>query len=211
MTKRLNMTVGDVFGKLTLIGEMLKGISPTGRTIKTAECLCKCGKIGNFSVYKLKSGETKSCGCGCIKKGKDNPNYKGGHCRTALYSNCSGAKNRCTNPNNKDYKNYGGRGIKMYQPWVENTSLMVEYVLTLGDKEGLQIDRIDNNGNYEPGNIRIIPSVLNCQNKSNNVVDADLVREMRISTLTPLEIAEVYNINIWTVYNILNRRCWSNI
>ncbi len=62
-------------------------------------------------------------------------------------------KKRCYNPNNKWYKNYGGRGIKMYEPWITSFVSFLQYVGNRPDR-GYSIDRIDNNGDYEPGNVK---------------------------------------------------------
>lgn len=73
-------------------------------------------------------------------------------------------KDRCTNPKNKDYKYYGGRGIKCSFKSVND---FVNYILNIlkTDLCGLEIDRIDNNGNYEPGNIRFVTHKENCNNR----------------------------------------------
>lgn len=72
---------------------------------------------------------------------------------TSEYRAWVSIKQRCTNPNNKDYENYGGRGIKMHPPWEKSFKLFLDYV---GPKPSARhsIDRINNDGNYEPGNVR---------------------------------------------------------
>ncbi|MEM7556751.1 MAG: hypothetical protein AAF378_22155 [Cyanobacteria bacterium P01_A01_bin.84] len=92
---------------------------------------------------------------------KGKPNFK--HGRTSkkgrpyyLYKLWDEMKQRCFNPNSISYKNYGARGITMYQPWVDNYQSFENYILgNLGERpEEHSIDRIDTDGNYEPGNIR---------------------------------------------------------
>jgi hypothetical protein len=65
----------------------------------------------------------------------------------------NGIRQRCNNPNNPSYKNYGGRGIKMHPPWEASFELFMEDV-GLRPRLGLSLDRVDNNGNYEPENVR---------------------------------------------------------
>ncbi len=88
-----------------------------------------------------------------------------------LYDRWRGIKNRCFNVKVKDYPNYGGRGIKMYPIWVHDFSAFKKYVETLPDFNlSLKIDRIENSGNYEPGNIRMTTDAVNSTNKRNNIL-----------------------------------------
>lgn len=73
-----------------------------------------------------------------------------------LWTTWTSIKQRCLNPNSRGYRNYGGRGIRMHEPWVNDSRGFIEWVeSTLGPRQaGLTLDRIDNEGNYEPGNLR---------------------------------------------------------
>lgn len=75
-------------------------------------------------------------------------------------------KQRCFNPNNPGYKNYGGRGITLYKEWIKKSNPFIDYIKSLPNygKEGLSLDRIDVNGNYEPGNLRWADKNMQCQN-----------------------------------------------
>jgi hypothetical protein len=76
--------------------------------------------------------------------------------------------NRCANPNADNYRFYGGRGIKVAQEWLENSKSFVEWALKNGYKENLEIDRIDNDGDYTPQNCRWVTRLKNANNKRNN-------------------------------------------
>ena len=83
-----------------------------------------------------------------------------------LYRKYHHMKDRCYNPKDKRYARYGGRGIKIYDEWLNNYSLFEKWALDNGYKEGLTIDRIDNDGNYEPSNCRFVSFAENSKKKS---------------------------------------------
>ena len=104
----------------------------------------------------VKAGITKSCGCLLIKEAKKRIpelaklNMTHGMSQTREYHGWEGMIQRCTNPNDASYPDYGGRGIKVCGRWLESFE---NFYADTGKKSiGLSIDRINNNGNYEPGN-----------------------------------------------------------
>lgn len=128
-------------------------------------CKCDCGKYYECTVGQLNAGETISCGC--VRKRKASINAKTGNNRrthgqashnkpSKIYRIWCSMKQRCLNPNNKAWKNYGGRGIGVCDEWKKSFSAFFEHVCTLPfyGELGRSLDRIDNNGNYEPGNVR---------------------------------------------------------
>jgi len=124
--------------------------------------------------------EAKSSGG---KAGVGRP-YSGGRiARHPLYSKWSSIKQRCYNLKNKDYKNYGGRGIKMYSDWINNFESFRLYIeINIGKKEeGYTLDRIDNNGNYEPGNLRWASCKQQTRNRRVTNCNSDLAKELRDS------------------------------
>lgn len=136
---------GKKFGRLTVIE---RAENKNGRIMW--KCQCECGKIVIIQNYNLKSGHTKSCGC----YRKDNPQGKTHNkSNTRLYTIWENIKQRCYNPNNNRYKNYGARGITVCDKWKEFMPFY-NWAMANGYRDDLTIDRIDVNGNYEPSNCR---------------------------------------------------------
>jgi hypothetical protein len=118
-------------------------------------CECDCGNTVIVCGCNLRDGHTQSCGClKSIVTAKRN--FVDGKAMTRLHNVWKQIKQRCTNPNNDNYKNYGGRGITMCQEWQDSFQAFYDYVSNLPhfNEKGRSIDRINNNGNYEPNNIR---------------------------------------------------------
>lgn len=115
-------------------------------------CQCDCGNKKIVEQRNLKTGHTTSCGC----------NYytQGGKCHTKLYKILDGMKGRCQYPKNNRYKYYGARGIKIYEKWLDFKNFE-KWAYENGYKDGLSIDRIDVNGNYEPNNCRWVEKNIN--------------------------------------------------
>ena len=143
--KKLDLT-GKRFGRLTVIEEA--GKAKDGRI--RWQCLCDCGQITETpSTKTLRNGTCKSCGC--IQK--DTPNKQThGMTNTKLFRVWSGMKQRCYYRKHKSYSDYGGRGITICDEWREDFQTFYEWAMASGYQEGLTIDRIDNDGNYEPSN-----------------------------------------------------------
>lgn len=113
-------------------------------------CRCECGKEKVLPVSSVRSGHTKSCGC--YGKEKCKIPKKHGLSYSHEYKSWSGAKERCINLNNKRYDRYGGRGIIMCDRWANSFE---NFFADMGPApKGCSIDRIDNDGNYEPSNCR---------------------------------------------------------
>jgi hypothetical protein len=113
-------------------------------------CQCDCGNSCNRRVGDLRT--RKNCSCGCGKS------FKHGYARTKvhpLYDAWHNIVQRCTNPNRPGFKNYGARGIQVCERWKDFTNFLADILAEIGERPpGLSIDRINNDGNYEPGNVR---------------------------------------------------------
>jgi len=142
---------GQRFGKLTV--QEWAGRS-TGRKALW-NCLCDCGKTSTATGNQLRSGKTKSCGCLRAEEARSRMTHgqAGPTRRTSLYNRWILMRRRCNNPSAADYPRYGGRGIRVCAEWQKSFEAFAAYV---GDPpgQGYSIDRINNDGNYEPGNVR---------------------------------------------------------
>ncbi len=140
---------GVVFGRLTVIG-----LASYGKN-NYWYCECECGNIVSVSLPNLKSGVSASCGC-LHREAASAAKTIHGHAPTSgasgTYSTWCGMKDRCNNSNSKFYVNYGGRGITVCERW---NNKFENFLADMGERPpGLSIDRINNDGNYEPGNCR---------------------------------------------------------
>lgn len=129
-----------------------------------------------------------------------------------------GMKRRVLDTKCKSYPRYGGRGIKIYQPWITSFKEFQKYVKNnLGDRpEGYSIDRIDNDGNYEPGNIRWADAAVQKQNNSQTKMDESMVEAIFILfhkyKKKQVQIMRGFDINNPTaVRNICKCLAWNNI
>lgn len=153
---------GRRFGKLTVV--KLGERSIKGRYRWT--CRCDCGKTTQVFSYNLLNGHTRSCGC--IVSGITQKTHSThGKSNSPLYAVWASMISRCTNRAHISYHNYGGRGISVCSRWKK----FANFYHDMSDcyRMGLQLDRIDNNGNYEPSNCHWVTPIENGKNKRNNV------------------------------------------
>lgn len=146
---------GKTFGRLTVIKRCENYVSPSGTTRSNWICKCQCGKEVKVTTDKLKSGNTKSCGC-LKNEITAQRNHKHGKRQSRLYAIYYAMLNRCNNKKAINYKDYGGRGISVCEEWLGKDGFVnfMNWSLVNGYKDDLTIDRIDVNGNYEPSNCR---------------------------------------------------------
>lgn len=161
MGKFIDLT-GKTFGNLTVIGfAERRGKNYYWR------CRCSCGNFKVINTSGLLNGSTLSCGC--LNRTK---HFKHGLEGTKTYNTWLNIKQRCLNPNCKAYPNYGGRGITICDSWKDNFENFYNYVSALPHfgEVGYTLDRIDNDGNYEPDNVKWSTKTEQARNKSNNVI-----------------------------------------
>lgn len=148
--------------KINMLSVIKKAKSKNKRTYWL--CKCDCGKEIEVMTQDL-TYKTKYS-CGCTRKPKKKGNYKYPNKIDRLYTIWKGMKYRCYKPNSKSYNDYGGRGIKMCEEWIDFNKFQL-WALDNGYDKKLVIDRIDNNKNYEPSNCRWVTIKENNLNKRN--------------------------------------------
>lgn len=161
---RIKNLVGKRFGRLTVIE--FAGLDKDSRALW--KCQCDCGNECVRSSKHLSRGEIKSCGC---LKSEVTIARSTIHemCYTKIYRTWRGMLNRCNDQNNSAY---GGRGIKVCDEWQQDFIAFYNHVSKLehfGEK-GYSLDRINFNGNYEPGNLRWATTKEQARNKRTNVI-----------------------------------------
>lgn len=157
------------YGRLTLIGDR----HPVERRKRLYKCECGKEKYINFTSVNM--GKSQSCGCLAIeilkqRTGKKNSNFKHGFNRgnEPLYKIWQGMKQRCTDKNVKSFHNYGGRGISVCKEWINSFPTFRKWARTHGYKEGLELDRRNNDGDYKPSNCRWVTTSVNARNRRTN-------------------------------------------
>lgn len=147
MRKAIDL-VGVSYGNLTVVS---RGAN-THINKATWNCICSCGNTHNSTASNLKQGKSKSCGCirskrtGNLQRTHSDSNSK-------EFRSWHAMKTRCLNTKYKRYKDYGGRGITIYLDWITSYASFLAYVGRAPSPKH-SIDRIENDGNYEPGNVK---------------------------------------------------------
>jgi hypothetical protein len=159
---------GQRFGRLICI----KDIGRNRFNEAIWECICDCGNTTNVDSSKLRKGNTRSCGCLQRERARES-NFTHGlqfdkdGKTNRIYGIWRRMKQRCEDVNSSDYSRYGGRGIKVCDEWLEFLPFY-NWAIENGYRDNLSIDRISNEGDYEPSNSRWATRKEQNNNKRNN-------------------------------------------
>lgn len=158
--------VGQRYTRLTVIRE--NGRNKHGGVLWL--CECDCGNQIEVSTNSLNKGNTKSCGClyrDYLNNSRPN-SIKHGASKSRLYTIWRDMKLRCYNKKQIGYKNYGARGIKVCNEWLYDFISFKNWAMDSGYQNGLTLDRLDNDGNYEPSNCKWSTPKEQSNHKRNN-------------------------------------------
>jgi hypothetical protein len=155
--KRIEVNKGDKFGRLTVVREL-----PSRKGYRYIDCICNCGKGIQTKLTLLTTKQAKSCGCLRSENINTTSHNKS---RTKLYKVWTSIKQRCVNEKTMAYEYYGGRGITICEDWKNDFNTFYDWAINNGYKIGLTIDRINNNGNYQPNNCRWVTMEVQNSNK----------------------------------------------
>lgn len=200
---------GQVFDRLTVIREVDRRV-PSERTWL---CLCACGNETAVNMNALRRGLTKSCGCIHREMMRDRQ-MRHGLSRTRVYVAWQSMMTRCFNPRRSNYANYGGRGITVCERWRTFDNFLED----MGQPpEGMSLDRIDNEGHYQPGNCRWTTAVEQANNRRPRrrvKLDASAVveiRKQRSNGVPCVVLAEQFGVSAQTITAVANGRTWGHV
>jgi hypothetical protein len=200
-----SIPAGAKFGRLIVTGVGEPSTEKSGARASTSICLCECGNVKQVRNGSLLQGSSQSCGCAtaeareqrCTTHGNGKRNAK-----TAEYKVWTGINRRVFNKNEKSFPDYGGRGITVCERWRQFENFLED--VGKRPSSGHSIDRIDSNGNYEPGNVKWSTRKEQNNNKRNN-------RLMTFygKTMTLVQWSEISQVCRFVIAARLNRLGWS--
>lgn len=159
MSKKIpsSQFIGIEFNWLTIVEAL-----PSKSGHRQVIAKCRCGKQRQYFFDNIRSGKSKSCGCICV------PAFKHGLINHKLYGIWAGIKERCYNKKHTAYPRYGGRGVVMFDGWIDDFKAFYDWAINNGWDDGLDIDK-DFKGDgllYSPDTCSFVTRKQNC-NKRN--------------------------------------------
>jgi hypothetical protein len=214
--QKIKVAPGERFNRLCNITEVDPIISGN-RLVRRFLCICDCGNKTTVRLPDLRHNQVKSCGCLGLetksRNGKNNRTH--GETKTSMYYIWGGMKQRCYNTKSKDYPKYGGRGITVCQEWSESFIAFRDWINTnLGPRPSLSysLDRVDNNGNYEPGNVRWATTSDQIRNSRSAKLTEDQAQKIRdlytIGDVSQATLAKQFGVSRRSISFIIIGKTW---
>lgn len=175
-----------------------------------AICLCDCGNEKVVAISNLTSNQCISCGCKTHEL-QAAPHRTHGKSQTSQHERWCGIKKRINNPKCKSYPLYGGRGIAMHPQWEKSFEAFCDGV---GEPPSPKhtLERINNNGNYEPGNVRWATRKEQARNTRRNVLTMEIAQKIRelykLGGITHKEIASLFSVTKSNVSKVVRMKTW---
>lgn len=184
-----------VFGRLVLVRRVENGKGRKARWL----CICACGSEYVAEAYSLRRGITRHCGCDSSARSRAATTHGGS--RTRLYRIWKNMHRRCDLETHPDFPNYGGRGIEVCQEWSD----FARFREDLGEPgPRATLDRIDNDGDYEPGNCRWATPKQQARNTRRNRLVTYRGRRMSLA-----EASELAGVPYKKVWERISRQGWA--
>ena len=186
--------------------KILKDLGREKGKTRKALVICKeCNQEKIMDAYYLKNRKH----CGCLRPEEMECSYRRSHPRLVQIFKCMRA--RCYYKKDNNFHNYGEKGIKICNEWLEKPDLLCEWSLKNGYNDNLSIDRIDNNKNYEPNNCKWSDSKDQARNRKGIKLSMDKARSIRRESLTESieDLAVKYNVAIGTIKHVLAKTRWA--
>jgi hypothetical protein len=211
MGKLIKDMVGKVCGRLTVIE-----FAGVRRGYAFWRCRCSCGRETVTRGTRLRVGDSRSCGCLCreLTGQRGCKQIVHGHARASghspEYRSWERMRRRCSDQNTSYWKHYGARGITVCQPWQDSFEAFLAYV---GPRPSPahSLDRIDNDGNYESGNVRWATRSEQQRNRRPMKLTAEQVAAIKRSTEVGITLATRYGVDPTTIYGIRRGRTWRHV
>jgi hypothetical protein len=162
----MNSKIGSCFGRLTVIERLANKRHPSGKTSQQFLARCLCGNTTQVLWSRLASGKTTSCGCYRVDASREKQKTHG-MCDTPEYAIWSTMKARTSNPKTPTFSHYGGRGITVCRRWMDSFE---HFLCDIGRRPTSKhtLERINVDGNYEPGNVEWATMKVQQRNRRNN-------------------------------------------
>jgi hypothetical protein len=200
-SKNIKNINGQKFNHLTAIRFIRK--NKCGAQIWLFECDCENKTRKEIILSDVKSNKSKSCGCLIARKTTPNKKKKQNQ-RKKIYNVWRHMKNRCYNPCYKNYHRYGGRGVIVCDEWLEGFKNFYDWTMSNGYTDGLELNRINNDGIYKCDNCNWVDRKTQMNNTSKNI---NITYNNQTKTLT--QWAESLNISVNTLHSRLKKLNWS--
>ncbi len=171
-------------------------------------CKCDCGKIIAVVGGRLRNGRASSCGCLNAEQSKERNSVHGHYrdgSRPRTFLSWKNMKERVTDPNHRAYPRYGGRGITMCDRW----KVFENFLEDMGEvPPELSLERLDNDGNYEPSNCKWATRTRQMRNTCKVKLSMEKARAIRLDPRISSEVAAEYGVSISTICDVRSNKLW---